>query len=510
MFEFATIMTVLTLAVVVAPTVLLLVLALPSLVERPLGEARTARAVRWCVTIALLAAVGVFIGMIQSGNRHLLLDLGKWVSLGRVEAGGSGTTPGHEPHYSFAIKFVFDRLSVPFLILALVLCGAVAHFATKYLHRERGYNRFFVLYAVFVLGMVVATLAGTIETLFAGWELVGLSSALLVAFFIERPAPVRNGLWVWAVYRTTDVCLVLAAIAMHSVTGGGDFDRILGADPWPSAHTSLTGGEAFLIGILLVGAAIGKSALVPLSGWLPRAMEGPTPSSAVFYGALSVHFGAFLLLRASPLLAASAPLAVIVVLLGLTTALFAYLAGTVQTDIKSALSFASLTQVGIIVAEVGLGHWEPFLWYVALVHLLGHACLRTLQFLRAPTLLQDYRHLENALGSRLSHGTAFWVRITPERWRGWLYRFALERGYLDALLVRFVIGPFVGLFRWLDAAERRWTDRLNNVTPVTPPAAPVPEPPAPVPPAVEAAVSAPLPHTFSTEPTHTPHAEQPA
>ena len=357
-----------------------------------------------------------------------------------------------------------------FLILALVLCGTVAHFASKYLHRERGYNRFFVLYAVFVLGMVVATLAGSMETLFGGWELVGLSSALLVGFFHERPAPVRNGLWVWAVYRTTDVSLVLAAIAMHSITGGGDFDRIFGQGSWPHGQTPLNESQALLIGLLLLGAAVGKSALVPLSGWLPRAMEGPTPSSAVFYGALSVHFGAFLLLRANPLLAASATLAIVVVAFGLVTALFAYLVGTVQTDIKSALSYASLTQVGIIVAEIGLGHWEPFLWYVALVHLLGHACLRTLQFLRAPTLLQDYRHLENALGSRLNHGMAFWVRITPPRLRGWLYRFALERGYLDACISRFVIRPFVALFRWFDAAERRWTAQLNGVnSPAVPP-----------------------------------------
>src|SRR5262245_37897539 len=469
MLDTATILSVLALAVVLAPAVLLAVVGLPALVGRPLGEESTGRAARAGVAVALVAAVGILAGMLATGDRHVILDFGKWVSIGHADA-GSGTKPGHAPHYHFAVKFVFDRLSVPFLILALVLCGAVGHFATKYLHRERGYGRFFVLYAVFMLGMVIATLAGTIETLFAGWELVGLSSALLVAFFHERPAPVRNGLWVWAVYRATDVSLVLAAVAMHNITGGGDFDRILGPENWPYEKTPLTEAQALLIGLLLLGAAIGKSALVPLSGWLPRAMEGPTPSSAVFYGALSVHFGAFLLLRTNALLAASATLAVVVIVVGLATALFAYLAGAVQTDIKGALSFASLAQVGIIVAEIGLGHWVPFLWYVALVHLIGHACLRTLQFLRAPTLLQDYRHLENAIGSRLNHGTAFWVRITPARFRGWLYRFALERGYLDALLARFVVRPFVAVFRWFDTAERRLTARLNGEKP---PAAPV-------------------------------------
>ena len=108
----------------------------------------------------------------------------------------------------------------------------------RYLHREPGYNRFFVLYAVFLAGMVMTALAGTIETLFAGWELVGLSSALLVAFFHERPAPVRNGLRVWVVYRVSDAALLLAAVVMHHMTGEGDFDRMLGAGPWPDGHSA--------------------------------------------------------------------------------------------------------------------------------------------------------------------------------------------------------------------------------------------------------------------------------
>src|SRR5690348_18183899 len=101
-----------------------------------------------------------------------------------------------------------------------------------------------------------------------------------------------------------------------------------------------TSQQALIVGLLLLAAAAGKSALVPFSGWLPRAMEGPTPSSAVFYGALSVHLGTFLLLRVSPRLECSAWLAIAVVALGLTTAVVAYFAGSVQTDIKSALAFA--------------------------------------------------------------------------------------------------------------------------------------------------------------------------
>lgn len=431
------------LIVVVAPLLLTIVLGVSSLLNWPMNEATTSRLVQIAIISGLLAAIAVLALMLALGTRNVAIPLGDWAAVPR--------------HYHFSVKFVFDRLSVPFAILSFVLAGTIGAFATKYMHRERGFTRFFVLYAIFVLGMVVTALAGTIETLFTGWELVGLSSALLVAFFQERPAPARNGLWVWTIYRVSDAALLLAAVVLHHLRGEGDFDQLLGAGLWPYEHPSVTSGQALLVGLLLLIAAAGKSALIPFSGWLPRAMEGPTPSSAVFYGALSVHLGAFLLLRVSPLFELSIVLATVVVILGLGTAFYAYLVGSVQTDIKSALSFASLSQVGIIVAEIGLGY--P---YLALIHLLGHACLRTLQFVRAPTLLQDYRTLENAIGERLPRGGLVWgLSRTPTKY-DWLYRFALDRGELDALLSTYVVSPFVHAFRWCDALERRWTDFLTG------------------------------------------------
>jgi NAD(P)H-quinone oxidoreductase subunit 5 len=287
--------------------------------------------------------------------------------------------------------------------------------------------------------------------------MVGLSSALLVEFFQERPAPPRNGLRVWVVYRVSDAALLMAAIVMHHLKGKGDFDVLLGRGDWPDSVAAVGGTPALLVGLLLIVAAAGKSALVPFSGWLPRAMEGPTPSSAIFYGALSVHLGAYLLLRVSPLLETSLWLSGLLVVLGLTTALYAHVTARVQSDIKSALSFASLAQVGLIVAEIGLGFR-----YLALVHLLGNACLRTLQFLRAPTLLHDYHLLENALGTHLPHTAA---TAPTGIWHAWLYRFALERGYLDVLLATCVVEPFVRLFRWCDRWERHWTALLSGQPP---------------------------------------------
>jgi NAD(P)H-quinone oxidoreductase subunit 5 len=426
--------------VLAMPALLLAVLGLTSLLFRPLSENAMARWTASCVSGGLVAVLSILALMLASGSRYVPVELGDWVSI-------------PQKHFHFHLKFAFDRLSVPFVVLTFVLVGTIGAFANRYLHREEGYGRFFLSFALFLLGMVVASLAATIETLFLGWELVGLSSALLVAFFHERTTPVVNGQRVWSVYRFSDAAFLLAAVALHHVAGAGagDFSRLMLAEPWPEGHAALTSQQALWVGLLFLLAAAGKSALIPFSGWLPRAMEGPTPSSAVFYGALSVHLGAFLLLRVSPLLNASHWLSAAVVALGLVSAVFASIAGRVQTDAKGALAFASLTQVGIITVEIGLG-----LRYIPLIHIIGHACLRTLQLVRAPSLLHDYHSLEDAIGGRLPHEDgAEWV---PDRFRRTIYRVGLERGQLDPTLDRFVVQPFVQVFRWCDRMERRWTD----------------------------------------------------
>lgn len=430
--------------VVACPVVLVAVLGLTSLIGRPPGERQTDGWIYFSTVIGLLAAVAMLVTMLATGMRHVTVELGNWVVI-------------PEQEFHFHVKLLFDRLSVPFAILSYLLCGTVGAFTSRYLHRESGYARFYVCYSFFTLGMVLTSVAGTIEVLFLGWELVGLSSALLVAYFHERTAPVRNGLRVWSVYRIADAAFLIAAVALHHVTGAGDFDGLMGTGAWPEGQAALTSGQALFIGLLLLVAVAGKSALVPFSGWLPRAMEGPTPSSAIFYGALSVHLGAFLLLRIGPVLELSIWLSAIVVSVGLLTALYAAIAARVQTDIKCALAFASLTQVGIIVAEIGFG-----LRYVALVHILGHACLRTLQLLRAPTLLHDYHTLENAIGGHLTHNSKGWARVLPAGFRQWCYRFALERGYLDSVLDEFIVHPFQRVFQLCDSLERRWTDLLSG------------------------------------------------
>lgn len=430
--------------VVLGPAILLALLGGASLLGISLGERVIARSTQIVVSICLLATLGILGVMLGTGIHNAPLEMGNWVAI-------------PQQHFHFHVKFMFDRLSVPFLLLIFGLCGTVGAFTTRYLHREAGFGRFFVLYAVFLLGMVVSALAGTIETLFFGWELVGLSSALLVAYFHERANPVRNGQRVWSVYRIADAAFLVAAIFLHHLAGSGDFTLLMGTGVWPFSEAVVTENQALIVGVLLLVAAAGKSALVPFSGWLPRAMEGPTPSSAVFYGALSVHLGAYLLLRVGPVIERSLVLSLLVCALGLITAIYATLAGRVQSDIKSALAFASLTQVGIIVFEIGIG-----LRYLALIHIVGHASLRTLQLLRAPTLLHDFHQMSNAVGGHLRGGQGMLQRRIPTSLSRWTYRFSLERGFFDEVLDAYLLRPVVCFFRWSNRMEQRWTQWLSG------------------------------------------------
>lgn len=422
-----------------SPTLLFLFLGGATLFRFKLSESAIARCTQFAVWLGLLSSVCILLVMLATGARHIPIEYGNWVEM---------------EHFHFHLKFVFDRLSVPFTIVIFLLIGTVGAFANRYLHKEAGFNRFYLLYSIFLLGMTLASLAETIESLFLGWELVGLSSALLVAYFHERRAPVENGQRVWCVYRIADAAFLLAAVALHNIHGEGDFSVLMGHGPWPTGVAELSPSQALPIGLLLLIAAAGKSGLIPFSGWLPRAMEGPTPSSAVFYGALSVHLGAYLLLRISPLIEISLTLRVLVILLGLASAVLGTLASSVQSDAKSALALSSLTQVGVITAEIGCG-----LYYIALIHMIGHAFLRTLQLLRAPSLLRDYRNMENAIGGSVvsaaleANGRS---KMPESGFRLWLYRLAFERGMLDSFLDAWIAKPFLMLFHKLHLLEKMW------------------------------------------------------
>lgn len=417
------------LVILAAPLTLLATLAVPSLVGRPLREPAIGRLTRGFTFTAFVAAALAFVlhGLFGAGPR--IVSFGLWFGV---------------HGYGFALDFLVDGISLGFATLALALCGVDAAFSYRYLHREPGFNRYFVLYALFLAGITLIALAGSIEVLFAGWEFLGLSSALLIGYFHERRAPVSNALRVFAVYRLSDAAMFAAAVLMHHWTGAGSLTQLF-FDASTNA-LALDPTQATAIALLLLIAVAGKSGLLPLSGWLPRAMEGPTSSSAVFYGSLSIHAGCFLLLRVEPLFEHAPLVRAVVIAIGVATALHATLSARVQTDVKSALTYAALTQVGLIVVEIGLG-----LTMLALIHMTGHACYRLLQFLSAPNILHDLRELENRIGEHVGgrlragqHGRA----------RRLLYLVALERGFLDALIDRFVVRPFVVLASALDRFDR--------------------------------------------------------
>lgn len=420
-------------AVIIAigsPAAVLLLLGVSAFSGIRLGERLVGNAtiVAMAVSLsALLSAAVIFALSDRHPLRHTILPVAEGQSL--------------------TFDLLVDGRSLWFAVMTVFVCMVVAIFSHRYLHKESGYYRFFVQFNLFAIGMLLIGMAGSTTLLFAGWEFVGVSSALLVAFFQERTAPLGNALRVFGVYRLSDAAMLSAATVAHGTVGSTSLDVLFFGG---GGDFLLSTGTATAIAVLLVVAAAGKCAQLPFSGWLPRSMEGPTPSSAVFYGALSIHAGAFVLLRAGPVLE-SAPVAqAIVITLGVATALYATIVGRVQTDVKSTLAFASLTQVSIILVEIGLG-----LYWFALLHMTGHALVRLLQFLRAPSVLHDVHETRNAVGRHPDRSGTRLELLVPAKWRPALYRFALERGYLDAGTDRFFIRPLVTMGAKLDRFERR-------------------------------------------------------
>jgi NADH-quinone oxidoreductase subunit L len=430
-------------AQLLAPVTALVLIGVPALLDRPLAERSTSRVVGFGFAVGFLSGIATLVALALRGFQPEVVQVATWFAVG---------------HHEATIHLVADTLSVPYVCFSSGLCWLVNAFSGKYLHREPGFTRFFVLLAVFGTGMNLMVLADSIDLLFAGWECVGVSSALLIGFFHERANAVRAGLRAFVTYRICDVGILAASVVIHRAVGSGDFDRLFGLD-WPHGECLVPAATATLVSLLLVFASLGKTAQVPFSGWLPRAMEGPTPSSAIFYGALSIHAGAYVLLRCGPLLD-EAPLASwTLILIGGGTALHASLVGRVQTDLKSLLAYASMTQAAVILVEIGLG-WR----LIPLMHVVGHAIVRSLQILRSPSALHDRHELEAALGGHPESGGQWPISLLPERWQRAIYRVALDRGYEEMAVGRFVVEPLTALVDRAVAPERRWLAWVSGET----------------------------------------------
>ena len=335
--------------------------------------------------------------------------------------------------YVFEIDLYFDKISAVYLFVGAILTFLITVYSRYYLHREKGYKRFFVTVLLFYLGYNTTVLSGNFETLFIGWEILGISSFLLIAFYRERYLPVRNAVKVFTVYRIGDVGILLAMWASHHLWHENiTFAKLYNYD---LVHEHLAShslvGVVISLGLLVAAAA--KSAQLPFSSWLPRAMEGPTSSSAIFYGSLSVHFGVFLLLRTLPFWEQQTSIRILIGLLGLSTAIVAVLIARVQSSIKSQIAYASIGQIGIIFIEVAAG-FET----LALFHFAGNAFLRTYQLLVSPSvvtyLIKDQFYNFKPRKHKLEDSL-------PRRLEYTLYMLSMKEFNLDLIMNRWIFYP---------------------------------------------------------------------
>jgi NADH:ubiquinone oxidoreductase subunit 5 (subunit L)/multisubunit Na+/H+ antiporter MnhA subunit len=337
---------------------------------------------------------------------------------------------------------IIDGLSVTISLFASVLTALVARFSRTYLHKEPGFVRFFGLLGLFATGTQLVAFSGALELFFAGWEIIGIASALFIGFFHERDEPVRSAIRAFSTYRLSDAGLLIATVTTFELLGSARFSSLTGAAGLPAI-------EATVLALMFLLSAMGKSAQLPFSGWLPRAMEGPTPSSALFYGAVSIHAGLFLLLRVWPVFEASPVARGVGVVVGLATAVYAAAVARVHTDAKGALAHATLAQVGLILAEICLG-WTT----LALTHLVCHALLRLGQYLKAPNTIHDTHRMGHQ-----HHGPNWIERLLPAMTPR-MYAAALHRLRLDDRIDA-VFSPVMSLARALDAADSRLRKSLS-------------------------------------------------
>jgi len=441
-------------AVIVLPFVAVLPLMLLGGVGRQPSERATSTLVLALCGLSAIAGLALTALWFRAGGAPIVLRYGSIFDLGpRGHVFNTGAAEG----YRFEIDLLVDRLSITMLLLTAGLTWITARFSVRYLHREAGFFRYFLLFSLFTGGMQLLVLAGSFDLLFVGWELVGISSMLLIAFFHLRRGPMRGGMRAMLTYRVTDIGLLVGGVLLHHFAGSSGFFDAFEHKPWPHATTHLGAAAALLVSLSLLFAAMGKSALFPLGTWLPRAMEGPTPSSALFYGGLAVHAGVYLLLRAAPIIEGSALAAVIIGAVGACTALWATLAGRTRSDVKSSLAYATIAQVGLMVVGIALR------WYdVVLAYVVAHACLRTLQLLRAPSALSDAEAIRAALHAEPHKRGSFWSRVLPRSVTDRLYALALEDCLLDVGIERYVLGPVLALSRAADRVDRWWSALISG------------------------------------------------
>jgi NADH-quinone oxidoreductase subunit L len=308
-------------------------------------------------------AVALFFSVKGESNREINLHLYSWIPVAgfRVDAG-----------------MLIDPLSMVFVLLITGVGSLIHIYAVGYMADDPGRRRFFGYFNFFVAVMLLLVLANNYLALYVGWEGVGLASYLLIAYYFDRPIAATAGNKAFFANRVGDVGLSIAIMIMFAYVGSTSYADVLYGD------TKLTNGVAAAIGFMLLLGACGKSGQFPLQTWLPDAMEGPTPVSALIHAATMVTAGVYLIARSAPVFDASQAARTAVVIVGAITLLYGCICGCGQDDLKRVLAYSTVSQIGYMFLAVGLG---PGVYAIGIMHLIGHGFFKAALFLSAGSVM---------------------------------------------------------------------------------------------------------------------------
>jgi NADH-quinone oxidoreductase subunit L len=319
-----------------------------------------------------------------------------WVLKVIYTAGDLAANPVREHYFTWIRSgefqvgwdFMVDKLTMVMLLVVTGIGSLIHIYSVGYMAHEEGYYRFFAYLNLFMFFMLTLVLAGNYLLLFVGWEGVGLCSYLLVGFYFVKKSATNAGNKAFIVNRIGDFGFSLAMFLIVVTFGSLDFGKVFSAAPGKPVET-LTA-----IALLLLFGATGKSAQIPLYVWLPDAMEGPTPVSALIHAATMVTAGVYMCTRSAAIFT-HAPVAMeTVAIIGLVTAVFAATIGLAQNDIKKVFAYSTISQLGYMFLGVGVGAFSAGIW-----HLMTHAFFKALLFLGAGSVIhachgeQDMRHM---------------------------------------------------------------------------------------------------------------------
>ena len=346
------------------------------------------------VGLAFLLALITFITFLSQPVPQYQTTVFPWISAGVYRA---------------QVGFLIDGLSCT-LMLVVTGVGLLIHvYSTAYMHDEEDYARYFTYLNLFVGAMLILIMADNYLLMFVGWEGVGLCSYLLIGFWYTKQSAADAGKKAFIVNRVGDFGFLLAILLMFVTFKTTD---MLGVQT-QLAQSHLTGGVLTAIALLLFMGAMGKSAQIPLYVWLPDAMEGPTPVSALIHAATMVTAGVYMIARSSLLFTLAPAASCLVAFIGIATALFAATMALVATDITRVLAYSTVSQLGYMVFAVGVGAYTA-----GIFHLVTHAFFKALLFLGAGAVIhalageQDMRKMGDLRGALpTTHWTMRWATL---------------------------------------------------------------------------------------------------